>query len=1172
MAFRFQLRRDTAINWEAVDPVLLVGELAYETDTGRLKLGDGTSTWNELPYFLATVESVNGQIGIVVLDTDDIAESGPTAANKWFTPQRVANTLLGGENVQISYSPLTEKVTISSPGNVKFPEGIGLTSGAELPIIDEYGTTGSFYIGLTSASSLYRLGVGTTGPRAVLEVTSTDSGILFPRLTELEKNSMSNPIVGMVIYQTDAPEGLYQYKTGGWETIDPGDFSGTTNHVTKFTAANVLGNSIIYDDGTSVSIGASGAHPSALFQLSSTSKGFLSPKMSESERNLIPGPTSGLLIYNISTNKLNLWDGSKWAPAGGGLKLAGDADIQSLPLQVQDASDNGSTFYLGATSQGFLGNLGIGTTGPEYILDVRGESRFYPDANTTPLTISGYSLTGTNTQAALDISGTWNTTGTPTLIRANVTDTASNTNSLLMDLLAGGTSQFRVSKSGGVNAVSLNTSGSISADISISSPSITTNSILSVGGNDTSSSGIVRYLGNTNRGFAPISGNAVYNNLEVSNTINQTGGANGITRGLYINPTLTSAADWRSIEWSNNSGWGLYGGGTANNYLNGNLFIGTTTDAGYKLDVNGTARMGSLTVSGNVLSNQTNDGYVYIGGSSRLGNTGGSNIHYASGYYSQAAHQFWGGSAVGMRAVLEIFNTQTTKPSLLVNGRIQTAGSITASSALAQGVHFNNTLVASANNDALVGLDINPTFTNGAFTGVNNIALRYQTGKVIHQGLTAATQTNQVYYNTTTGELTYGALPVVATPTLDQVTTAGNTTTNSITVGGLTVATNLIYTDIVNGRVGIGTISPSEILDVRGAIGVSGPINMGADPSATTQSTAVIRNVTTNSGIAIVPNGQGGTFGALTTSIPNGLASGGNARGNFAIDLQTNRFSAERVASGVGSFIGGGRNNSATGQFSTVVAGSNNGNGGIYGTIGGGVNNTLSSGQSTISGGESNTASTGTHATVVGGLSNTSSGQYSVSGGFSNVASAQSAIAIGHDNDATAISAFAYGRNSVAYLYAQSSNASAFFTSNGDAQQSLLTARKSDTLNSAGTTILSLDGTGTTNLIIPNGNNRAWNVTFEYVAVCTVQGSGTTVVGDVVTGTDKFRFKRVGGTSTIGSVTNIELTRDATMTASDCTYAVGGSQDLQITFVAPTTANATTFRVVAKVSLVEVAW
>jgi hypothetical protein len=77
--------------------------------------------------------------------------------------------------------------------------------------------------------------------------------------------------------------------------------------------------------------------------------------------------------------------------------------------------------------------------------------------------------------------------------------------------------------------------------------------------------------------FNPTSGTSVLNTHTIEPTINQTGGANGITRGLYVNPTLTAAADWRSIEWSNNSGWGLYGAGTAPNYLAGNLSIATTT-------------------------------------------------------------------------------------------------------------------------------------------------------------------------------------------------------------------------------------------------------------------------------------------------------------------------------------------------------------------------------------------------------------------------------------------------------------------------------------------------------------------------------------------------------------------------------------------------------------------
>jgi hypothetical protein len=54
----------------------------------------------------------------------------------------------------------------------------------------------------------------------------------------------------------------------------------------------------------------------------------------------------------------------------------------------------------------------------------------------------------------------------------------------------------------------------------------------------------------------------------------------------------------------------------------------------------------------------------------------------------------------------------------------QVSGSINATSSLAQGVYFNNTISASANSDILVGLDINPSFNTGSFTGVSNFAAR----------------------------------------------------------------------------------------------------------------------------------------------------------------------------------------------------------------------------------------------------------------------------------------------------------------------------------------------------------------------------------------------------------------------------------------------------------------
>jgi len=65
MASIIQLRRDIAVNWTSADPILAQGEIGIETDTLRLKIGDGTTVWTLLPYYETTgVDAVNGSIFI----------------------------------------------------------------------------------------------------------------------------------------------------------------------------------------------------------------------------------------------------------------------------------------------------------------------------------------------------------------------------------------------------------------------------------------------------------------------------------------------------------------------------------------------------------------------------------------------------------------------------------------------------------------------------------------------------------------------------------------------------------------------------------------------------------------------------------------------------------------------------------------------------------------------------------------------------------------------------------------------------------------------------------------------------------------------------------------------------------------------------------------------------
>ena len=50
MTTRIKLRRDTATNWSSANPILALGEPGLETDTRKVKYGDGVTAWNTLQY------------------------------------------------------------------------------------------------------------------------------------------------------------------------------------------------------------------------------------------------------------------------------------------------------------------------------------------------------------------------------------------------------------------------------------------------------------------------------------------------------------------------------------------------------------------------------------------------------------------------------------------------------------------------------------------------------------------------------------------------------------------------------------------------------------------------------------------------------------------------------------------------------------------------------------------------------------------------------------------------------------------------------------------------------------------------------------------------------------------------------------------------------------------
>jgi hypothetical protein len=132
MATQIQLRRDTAANWTSNNTVLAAGEFAWESDTNKFKIGDGTTAWTSLAY-----ASDGDTAGITFVGDDSTGTL--VAQNETFKIAGTQNitTAVAGDTLTItgpdltgystfsgSYDDLTDKPTIPT-NNTELSNGAG---------------------------------------------------------------------------------------------------------------------------------------------------------------------------------------------------------------------------------------------------------------------------------------------------------------------------------------------------------------------------------------------------------------------------------------------------------------------------------------------------------------------------------------------------------------------------------------------------------------------------------------------------------------------------------------------------------------------------------------------------------------------------------------------------------------------------------------------------------------------------------------------------------------------------------------------------------------------------------------------------------------------------------------------------------------------------------------
>lgn len=93
-----------------------------------------------------------------------------------------------------------------------------------------------------------QVGIGTTAPHAssILHLNSTNSGLLIPRMTSVQKYSIVNPATGLLIYQTDITPGFWYYTGTIWTTFGSSSTTYTFNNALTLTGSNAqLGGELV---------------------------------------------------------------------------------------------------------------------------------------------------------------------------------------------------------------------------------------------------------------------------------------------------------------------------------------------------------------------------------------------------------------------------------------------------------------------------------------------------------------------------------------------------------------------------------------------------------------------------------------------------------------------------------------------------------------------------------------------------------------------------------------------------------------------------------------------------------------------------------------------------------------------------------------------------------------
>jgi hypothetical protein len=312
-------RFQTAASGTAGNNITFTEAMRLHT-TGNLVLGGTVSSDTGEKLQVNGTAKITGNV--------QIGSTAPTIASG-YTSVAVGNATNGG-NIDL----FTGATRVASWNNTSIETFFGTRSNTPLAIttnaaeVARFFANGNFRIGANVADAGFRLDVN--GTMRVSDVTSILGSSTSAYITTIRQtNTTSDVSFGLLVSAgTTANDVAFRVQNAAQNT---NFFSVLGNGAATFSS--------------SVQAGGGTTNASAILQADSTTKGFLPPRMTTTQKLAITSPATGLQVYDTTLNLMSFYNSTSWVTGGSGSQI-----INYPILAATSTWASGTTYNFGATT------------------------------------------------------------------------------------------------------------------------------------------------------------------------------------------------------------------------------------------------------------------------------------------------------------------------------------------------------------------------------------------------------------------------------------------------------------------------------------------------------------------------------------------------------------------------------------------------------------------------------------------------------------------------------------------------------------------------------------------------------------------------------------------------------------------------------------------------------